>query len=77
MPANKVRGTRKAIEIGARIADIRKYRGYSQTELADRLNITQVQVSRYERGVDLPDVILIEILSDLFGVNPGTICGWS
>lgn len=36
--------------LGQRIARIRKARGYTQQELADRIGIIQVLVSDYERG---------------------------
>lgn len=36
--------------LGERIARIRKARGYTQQELADRIGIIQVLVSDYERG---------------------------
>jgi transcriptional regulator with XRE-family HTH domain len=38
-------------KIGARIADLRKRRGMTQLELADKLHMRQSLLSRYERGV--------------------------
>jgi transcriptional regulator with XRE-family HTH domain len=38
-------------KIGARISRIRKNRGLTQVELAEKMGITQSLLSRYERGV--------------------------
>lgn len=62
------------ISVGNEIFRLRKKRGLSGKQLADKLNISQQQVSRYERGVcninvDTLFVILYELdccLSDFF-----------
>lgn len=38
-------------------------------ELAQKLNVTDKAVSKWERGVGFPDIKLIEPLADAFGVS--------
>lgn len=44
-----------AAEVGARLRRIRERNGWSQKELADRLERTASQLSRWENGKILPD----------------------
>lgn len=55
--------------IGAFIAALRKASGMTQKELADKLNISDKSVSRWEREESAPDLTLIPILADIFGVT--------
>lgn len=54
--------------IGARIAALRKARHWTQKELADRLQVTDKAVSKWETGVNCPDLSLWQPLAALFGV---------
>lgn len=49
--------------VGARIAERRKARGLTQKELAERLHITGGAVSKWERGINFPDLSLMESLA--------------
>ena len=40
------------VEIGARLRQVRRSRGYSQVELADQLGVSFQQVQKYERGAN-------------------------
>lgn len=40
--------------IGDNIASKRKEKGWTQTELAERVGVNQIQVSRWENGKHLP-----------------------
>ena len=44
--------------IGKRLAEIRREKNYKQTELAEKLNVSQQVVSNIERGVTMPDIEL-------------------
>lgn len=55
--------------IGAFIAALRKANGMTQQELADRLNISNKAVSRWEREECAPDLSLIPALAEIFGVT--------
>jgi len=41
----------------------------TQKELADRMNISDKTVSKWERGMGLPEISLISSLSDILGVE--------
>lgn len=56
-------------DIKDRIKQLRASRGWSQQELADRLGVTNVAVSQWERGVKKPKMEIREALCDLFNVN--------
>ncbi|MBE5780557.1 MAG: helix-turn-helix transcriptional regulator [Clostridiales bacterium] len=54
--------------MGEIIAGRRKELGMTQKELADRLNITDKAVSKWERDVSCPDRALIPKLAELLGI---------
>lgn len=51
--------------IGTQIAQLRKVKGMTQTELGDRLNISFQAVSKWERGETLPDTAILVALADV------------
>lgn len=54
--------------MGEIIAALRREKGMTQKELADMLNITDKAVSKWERGLALPDTAAIPKLAEIFGV---------
>ena len=52
-------------ETGKLIAKLRKEVGYTQASLAQALNITDKAVSKWERGIGLPDASLLPQISKL------------
>lgn len=57
------------IKVGQLIADSRKNLNMTQKELAEQLSITGKAVSKWERGLSLPDISLLLPLSQILGVN--------
>ncbi len=55
--------------IGTFIAALRKANGMTQQELADKLNISNKAVSRWERNECAPDISLIPAIAEIFGVT--------
>lgn len=55
--------------MGSFIAQLRKEQGLTQKELADQLGITDKAVSKWERGLSLPDITLLEPLANQLGVS--------
>lgn len=57
------------LEIGRFIAKMRKERGLKQRELAELLLISDKTVSKWERGIGLPDVSLMLPLCNALGIT--------
>ena len=57
------------IKIGKYIAEKRKALGLTQVELADKLGMSNKSVSKWERGVCLPDVSVYNDLCSLLGIS--------
>ena len=55
--------------IAGNIAALRRTRGFTQAELADKLGYSDKSVSKWERGDGLPDVLCLKAMADLFGVT--------
>lgn len=55
--------------IGERIALLRKSRGLTQRQLAEMLDVSDKTVSRWERSESAPDLSLIPMIADLFGIS--------
>ena len=55
--------------IGENIRYLRKMAGYSQQQLAQKLNIKQASVSNWESGKTLPDTKFLSQLMEIFNVS--------
>ena len=55
--------------IGSFIAVLRKAQGMTQRQLAEKLNVSDKTVSRWERDEGSPDLALIPILAEIFSVS--------
>ena len=55
--------------IGGFIAALRKAGGMTQKELAERLNVSDKTVSRWERDEGVPDLSLVPVIAEIFGVT--------
>lgn len=58
-----------AKKLGAFIAQRRKDLNMTQADLAEQLHVTDKAISRWERGIGLPDINTIEPLSDALKVS--------
>ena len=54
---------------GFLIASLRKEKGLTQKELADKLGITDRAVSKWERGLGCPDISLLDDLSRILNIS--------
>jgi transcriptional regulator with XRE-family HTH domain len=59
--------------IGYFIAECRKEKQITQQELADKLNITNKAVSKWETGKGLPDITILTELAEILGVSSDEI----
>ena len=51
------------------IAKLRKQKDMTQKELADKINVTDKAVSKWERGKGIPDIVNLEKLANVFGIT--------
>lgn len=56
-------------KIGRFIAECRKEKGITQAQLAEKINITDKAVSKWETGKGLPDVSIMIELCNILGIN--------
>ena len=61
----------------SRLKKAREYNGYTQSEVADTLKISQVTYSRYETGVREPNIEIIALLCKLYDVKSDWLIGLS
>ena len=57
------------IKIGRFIADCRKKSNLTQLQLAEKLGITDKAISKWERGITMPDSSIMLELCDILGIN--------
>ena len=55
--------------IGETIAALRKQKGMTQNELAEKMNVTDKAVSKWERDLSCPDINTISKLADILDVS--------
>lgn len=60
---------------GKQILECRKALGLTQKELADKLHVTDKAVSKWERGVNFPDLGLMENLAGALHTTPAVLLG--
>ena len=57
------------IKIGKFIAECRKEKDLTQMQLAEKLNITDKAISKWERGISMPDSSIMIELCDILGIS--------
>jgi DNA-binding XRE family transcriptional regulator/desulfoferrodoxin (superoxide reductase-like protein) len=62
-----------SIKIGKMIAKIRKDKNLTQRELAEKLNVSDKAISKWERGSGLPDIASINSLAEILEINVNEI----
>jgi len=55
--------------IAKSISFYRRRSGWTQLELAEKINYSDKSVSKWERGEGLPDIVVLTTLAELFGVT--------
>lgn len=55
--------------LGEKILTLRKKSGWSQEELADKMNVSRQSISKWEGSASIPDINKIIEMSKLFGVS--------
>ena len=63
-------------KIGKFIAECRKQRGMTQMQLAEKLGITDKAISKWERGIAMPDSSIMLLLCDILCISVNELlCG--
>nr|WP_025908623.1 helix-turn-helix transcriptional regulator [Priestia flexa] len=60
---------------GKRLATLRKEKGISQYEFADRIGFSRGQVANYEQGKREPDYETLQKIADFFNVSTDYLLG--
>ncbi len=57
------------IKIGKLLLKLRKEKHLTQKQLADRVNVSDKAVSKWERGMGLPDITLLKNIADVYQIT--------
>ena len=57
------------MNIGKNITAFRKDAGMTQEELANQIGVSAQAVSKWETGVSMPDILLLPVIADVFGIT--------
>ena len=57
------------LKIGKFIAECRKRKSLTQMQLAEKLNITDKAISKWERGIAMPDTSIMLELCEILGIS--------
>ncbi len=55
--------------VALNLAELRRTKGWTQAELAEKINYSDKSVSKWERGEGLPDLKVLMQLAELYGVT--------
>ncbi len=57
------------MNIGKNITAFRKDAGMTQEDLAGQIGVSAQAVSKWETGVSMPDILLLPVIADVFGIT--------
>ena len=55
-------------ELGKMIKDLRQKNNMTQKELGEKLHITDKAISKWERGISMPDIEMLNSIANLFNI---------
>lgn len=61
--------------IGENLKRLRKEKGLTQEQLAERLNVSFQAVSKWECGDGYPDIVMLPLIAQIFGVSLDELVG--
>lgn len=67
--------TSATVEFGRRVAKLRKQRGWSQTQLGERVGVSLPTIYRYEKGKSHPTLDVISVFASVFEVPEAELVG--
>lgn len=63
--------------LSEKIKELRKARGLSQEEMAERLHVSRQTISKWEKGLSAPNADYLILLADLFEISVSELLGTS
>lgn len=60
---------------GNRIFSLRKQNNLTQKELAEKLHVTDKAISKWERGLNFPDLALFPVIANVLGTSVADLLG--
>ncbi len=57
------------MELGQKIRELRKRRGMTQEQLADVFAVSFQTISKWENGINTPDISLLPVIAEFFGIS--------
>lgn len=63
------------MDFAERLKELRTKRGYSQSELADKLHVSKSTISMLEVGSRKPSIEMLELIGDFFNVDTNYLLG--
>jgi transcriptional regulator with XRE-family HTH domain len=73
MVGSKHSGSPIADRLGANISVLRRAKGWTQSDLAERVGVDTETISRFERGVTLPSLLTLEKISQSLRAGVGDL----
>lgn len=61
--------------IASNLAFLRKKKGLTQAELAEKIGYSDKAISRWEKGDTLPDITMLYNLCEFYGISLDDLCG--
>lgn len=60
---------------GSRISSLRKQNNLTQKELAEKLHVTDKAISKWERGLNYPDLALLPVIANVLETSVADLLG--
>lgn len=64
-----------SLSLGKKISELRKEKGITQEELADKLGVSPQAVSKWENDLSCPDIMSLPDIADIFGITIDELFG--
>ena len=64
-----------SLSLGKKISELRKEKGITQEELADKLGVSPQAVSKWEHDLSCPDIMSLPDIADIFGITIDELFG--
>ena len=63
------------MKLGLTISKLRKEKGMTQEELAEKVNVSAQAISKWENDISMPDISVLPVLAEIFDVSIDELLG--